>query len=124
MSRREVGAHTYIYSANPFRFLVGTKCSPFSPYRRLFTGCRTGKTGYFQCRPNKDQSDGEDASDLHTSGARERVDVGQKFPAIYCLTVLTQREGDGRHSEVSRANASDHRGDAVVQILSRVLGTK
>lgn len=88
MSGREAGAHTHIYSANPFRFLVGTERSPLSPYRRLRTGARTGRTRYVQCRPNKDQSDGEDASDLHTGGARERADMGQKFPAIYSLDCL------------------------------------
>ena len=83
MSRWEEGTHTHIDSANPFRFLGGAERSPFLAYCWVRAGTRTIRTRYAHYRPNKDQSDGEDTSDLHTSGARERADVGLKFWTIY-----------------------------------------
>jgi hypothetical protein len=36
--RCEGAVHTHINSADPFRFLLGTECSPFSPYRWFVQG--------------------------------------------------------------------------------------
>lgn len=95
MRRCKKSVHTHIDSANPFRFLGGTESSPFFPYCWLLAGSRTVRTRYAHCGPNKDQGDGEDISDLHTSGARERADVGQKFWTIYYLDCLT--DGASKH---------------------------
>lgn len=58
-------SYTHIDSTDPFRFLVGTKSSPFFPYPRRCTGVLIIKTRYARSRPNNDQSDGEDTRDLH-----------------------------------------------------------
>lgn len=102
-------ARTHIDSANPFRFLGGTERSPFFPYCWIRAGARAIRTRYARYRPNKDQSNGEDASELHTSGASERADVGQNSGLfIVCVDALTQREvvdGANRHPGTSRTNA-------------------
>jgi len=93
MSRYEEGAHTHIDGANPFRFLGGAERSPFFPYCWLRTGARTIRARYTHYGPNEDQSDGEDTSDLHTSRASVRADVGQKIRTIYCLDCLDSPSG-------------------------------
>ena len=49
-----VNAH--IDSADPFRFLLGTECSPFFPYRWIYTGVRIIRTRDAYCRPEDGQS--------------------------------------------------------------------
>ena len=55
-------ALTYVDSANPVRFLLGTECSPFPPYRWVCTAVRTKHTW---CRPKKGQSNGKEVVDQH-----------------------------------------------------------
>ncbi len=57
--------HTHVDSTNPFCLLFGTECSPFFPYRWLFTGALTIRAGHAHCGPNNDQSDGESSMDVH-----------------------------------------------------------
>ena len=93
MSRCGEGAYTHVDSTNPFRFLGGTERSPFFPYCWLRTGARTIRARYAHYRPNKDQSDGEDTGEVHTSGARMRADVEQKIRTIYCFDCLDSASG-------------------------------
>ena len=51
------GVNTNVDSANPFRLLLGTKCSPFSPYRWFRTRTRVIRTGHVECRPENGQHD-------------------------------------------------------------------
>jgi hypothetical protein len=53
-------SHTHVDSTDPFRLLLGAKCSPFFPYRWICTGAR-----YTHCGPDNDQSDGERSMDVH-----------------------------------------------------------
>jgi hypothetical protein len=50
-------AHTHIDSADPFRFLIGTECPPFFPYRWICAGARIIRTRHAYCGPENGQSD-------------------------------------------------------------------
>jgi hypothetical protein len=64
-SQCEGDPHTHVDSTNPFRLLVGTKCSPFFPYHWLCTGAFTIRARYTHCGPDDDQSDGECSMYVH-----------------------------------------------------------
>ena len=59
--------HTYVDGTDPFCLLLGTKCSPFFPYRWLCTGpaALTIRAIDAHCRPDNDQSNGECSVDVH-----------------------------------------------------------
>ena len=57
--------HTHVDCTDPFRLLLGTKRSPFFPYRWLCTGVLTIRARYTHCGPDNDQSDGERSMDVH-----------------------------------------------------------
>jgi hypothetical protein len=59
---REV--YTHLDSTNPLRFLIGTECSPFSPYCWIYTLAQA------YCRPKNDQSDRKDCGDEHRWATR------------------------------------------------------
>ncbi len=59
------GVNTHVDSTNPFRLLLGTKCSPFSPYRWFRTGARIIRTRNAYCTPEDSQSNGQNFVDEH-----------------------------------------------------------
>jgi hypothetical protein len=63
--QRKEGINTHVDSTNPFRFLLGTECSPFSPYRWFRTGGRIIRTRNAYCEPEDSQSGGETFVDKH-----------------------------------------------------------
>jgi hypothetical protein len=83
-ARRAVPTH--IDSADPFRFLLGTECSPFFPYRRICTGVRTIRTRRAYCGPENRQSDRKNLNfvDGHV-WERCCVKWGKGFQTVYLL---------------------------------------
>ena len=63
--RCDEGVNTDVDGANPFRLLMGTERSPFSPYHWFRTGTRIIRTKHAYCRPKDGQSDRETFADEH-----------------------------------------------------------
>ena len=79
---------TNVDSANPFRLLLGTECSPFSPYRWFRTRPRVIRTGHAERRPENDQCDRNNTNfvDGHV-WERYGVKWGRAFGTIYRVAV-------------------------------------
>ena len=84
--RCEEGDNTDVDGPDPFRLLIGTERSPFSPYRWIRTGTRIIRTKRAYCRPKDGQSDREMFADKHI-WARYRVNgvAAANLGSIYCL---------------------------------------
>jgi hypothetical protein len=87
------GVNTHVDSANPFRLLLGTKCSPFFPYRWFRTGTRVIRTGHALCRPENDQSNRKNSVDKHIC-ARCCV-RGAQTSSLYIITLNSMRYDNG-----------------------------
>ena len=68
--------YTNVDSADPFRFLLGGECSPFSPYHWICTGELLVRTRHGQCRPKKSQRNRNKFVERHV-WARCRKDGAQ-----------------------------------------------
>ncbi len=57
---------THVDGANPFSFLLGTECSPFSAYGRLRAGVRFTSARHGDRRPKDGQGDRKESEDEHS----------------------------------------------------------
>lgn len=57
--------NTHVDSTDPFRLLIGTKSSPFFPYRWFCTSALAIGERCTHCRPDNNQSDRVCSMDVH-----------------------------------------------------------
>lgn len=81
--QRGGGVNTHVDSADPFRFLVGTECSPFPPYRWFCTGGRIIRTRYAYCVPQNGKGEREKFVGKHDSLGE--ILHKQTLLSIYCF---------------------------------------
>ena len=64
-SQCEGNLHTHVDSTDPFRLLIGIKCSPFFPYHWICTRALTIRARYTHCGPDNDEGDRESSMNAH-----------------------------------------------------------
>ena len=110
--------YTNADSADPFRFLLGGECSPFSPYHWICTGELLVRTRHGQCRQKKGQRNRKESVERHV-WARCRVDGGTTAQSLglfiwlgtwscYAFQHPAQPGGETAAS-TGRKSISDHR---------------
>jgi hypothetical protein len=83
-----LGVYTHVNCANPFGFLLGTECSPLSPYCWVCTGALIVRTEHGYCRHKKGQSNGKKFVDEHVWAREDVAEMETQTPGLFIGLVL------------------------------------